>query len=387
MPIRICHIITGLNTGGAERMLLKLLSGMDRRRFETLVVSLLDRGTLGDDIEALGIPLTTLNLPRGLPHPAGLANLARTVRRFRPRIVQGWMYHGNLAALLAARLAPERPAVLWNVRHSLYALDHEKPLTRRLIRLAVPLSGMPRAIVYNSATSAGQHERLGFRADRRVLLPNGFDCAAFAPDPEARARWREAHGYADGTPVIGLAARYHPMKDHGNFLKAAQILAARRNDVRFVLAGTGTDESNGELATLIGELGLGDRVRLLGETRDMPALFRGLDIAALASAWGEAFPNVLGEAMASGLPCAATDVGDAAGIVGDTGRIVPPRDPAALAGAFKELIELGPEGRARLGERARFRVLARYALPEIVARYEDLYSRVASGEWRVGSEE
>jgi glycosyltransferase involved in cell wall biosynthesis len=371
--IRICHLITGLETGGAETMLLKLLSATDRDRFEPAVVSLMDKGTLGDRIEALGVPVDTLGMARGRPGLRALVRLARVVRRGRPQVLQGWMYHGNLAASLAARFAPGGAPVLWNVRQTLYGLSTEKPLTRAMIRLSARLSGSPAYIVYNSQRSAEQHEAAGFHSERRVIVPNGFDGQAFAVNALARQEARRALGLADADLAIGLAARAHPMKDHGNFLRAAALLAGMRPEARFLLAGTGVDPAHGELAARVRELGLEGRVQLLGEQRDMRSFYAALDLAALASAWGEGFPNVLGEAMAAGVPCVATDVGDAAAIVGDTGRIVPPRDPEALGGALAELATLGPSGRRALGTRARERVLARYALPAIAARYENLY--------------
>jgi glycosyltransferase involved in cell wall biosynthesis len=372
--IRVCHIITGLYTGGAEMMLYKLLSATDRRRFEPAVISLIDRGALGERIEALGIPVFPLNMRLGRPSPLALARLVRLLRRWRPKLLQGWMYHGNIAASLAGPLLPGRPPVLWNIRQTLYELEREKTLTRGMIRLSARLSGSARFIVYNSRVSAGQHEARGFRDERRVILPNGFDGEAFAPSAEVRRRWREDLGFSERDLLIGLAARYHPMKDHDNFLRAAARLAGRFDEARFVLAGRGVDGENGELAARIRELGLSGRVRLLGDRADMAPFFQSLDIAALASAWGEGFPNVLGEAMASGVPCVATDVGDAADIVGETGLVVPPRDPESLASALAELAGLGPEARNRLGARARERILERYALPAIVARYEALHA-------------
>jgi glycosyltransferase involved in cell wall biosynthesis len=376
--IKICHLISGLETGGAEMMLYKLLSGIDRERFEPSVVSLIDRGRLGERIEGLGIPVQALGMRAGRPTAAGLARLFRRAREFKPDLLQGWMYHGNLAATLASRCLPARPPVLWNVRQTLYDPAREKRLTRWVILLSARLSGTTRSILYNSRLSAEQHEALGFHGGRRMLLGNGFDCAAFAPAPEVRRRWRASHGYAEADSLIGLAARYHPMKDHGNFLRAAAGVAARHAGARFVLAGKGVDADNRALAALLGELNLSERTRLLGECPDMAGFFQSLDIAALASAWGEGFPNVLGEAMACGVPCVATEVGDSAEIVGATGRIVPPRDPEALAAALGEMIDLGGEARARLGERARERVLAHYALPGIVARYEALYAEAVA---------
>lgn len=175
--------------------------------------------------------------------------------------------------------------------------------------------------------------------------------------------------------LIGLAARHHPMKDHANFLQAAALTAARRPVARFVLAGVGVDAANAELGRAIAGLGLADRIYLLGERTDMPRFFQGLDIAVLSSAWGEGFPNVMGEAMACGVPCIATAVGDAPEITGQADWIVPPRDPNALAERLQGLIELGREGRVEQGRLARQRIVERYSLPAVVTQYEALYLR------------
>lgn len=371
--IRVCHIITGLYAHGAEHMLLKLLSGLDRNRFEPTVISLMDKGTLGPAIDSMGIPVLTVDLPRGRPHPAGLWRLVRQVRGIHPHILQGWMYHGNLAASLAARFVSGDPAVLWNIRQSLYDLDREKRLTRWLIQLSAKVSGSPDHIIYNSLTSASQHEALGFKANLRAFIPNGFGVDDFSPDSSLRTRMRNRWGITDHQVVIGMAARHHPMKDHDNFLQSAANLAERHDHVRFVLAGLNVDGQNAGLVQRIQDLQLEDRVRLLGELHDMNGFYQGLDIATLSSAWGEGFPNVLGEAMLAGVPCVATDIGDSAALIGDTGITVSARDAGALATALSNLVEAGPNGRSRLGTRARERILHSYSLPSIIEQYANLY--------------
>jgi glycosyltransferase involved in cell wall biosynthesis len=376
--MRICHIITGLTTGGAERMLLKLLSRMNRKQFDSVVISLMDKGTIGPLIEALQIPVLTLDLPRGQPSIRGLIRLRKHLREIRPDLLQGWMYHGNLAASWASRLTPGRPPVLWNIRQSLDDWRQEKPLTRWIIRGSALFSSHPNAILYNSITGAEQHEQIGFHHEHRIVIPNGFDCEVFAPSPEERSQWRRDLGFTEQDPLIGLAARYHPMKDHDNFLQAAAILSKQIRNVHFLLSGQGTSPDNRPLVASIEALHLSHRVHLLGERSDMPAFFQSLDIASLASCRAEGFPNVLGEAMACGVPCVATDVGDISTILGDTGIIVPPRHPEDLAAAWQTLLELRIEERRRLGALARSRIQERYALPAIARQYEQLYWKIIS---------
>ena len=170
------------------------------------------------------------------------------------------------------------------------------------------------------------------------------------------------------------------MKDHANFLRAAALLSKKHKDAQFVLIGRGVDYENRVLRRSIENLGLTDRTHLLGERHDMPRLAAALDIFSLSSAYGESFPNVIGEAMACEVACVVTDVGDAHWIVGDAGRVVPPRDSRALAEAWEHMIELGAEGRTAIGRAARARVIERFTLKSVVSRYETLYETVLASE-------
>jgi glycosyltransferase involved in cell wall biosynthesis len=371
--VRILHVITGLDTGGAETMLLKLLTAHASAGVDCAVVSLGGEGTLGPRIAALGIPVVGLGISRRMPNPAALLTLLRFVRRFDPQLVQGWMYHGNLAASLAGLGSRRRVPVNWSIRQSLYDLAAERRTTAILIRLGARLSRRPAAIIYNSETSAGQHQALGYAAANRLVIPNGFDCDVFRPSDAARQRVRGALGIAEDAIVIGLIARWHPMKDHRTFLEAAALVARSHPSARLLLAGRGISAEEPALMGLVAEHGLLPRVLLLGERADVRELTAALDIACSASAWGEGFANVIGEAMASGVPCVVTDVGDSARIVGATGIVVPARTPAALAEAIRTLIDAGPERRRELGVAARRRVETEFSLPAIAGRYLALY--------------
>jgi len=379
--MRVMHVITGLSTGGAETMLLKLLSAASGN-MDHVVVSLGDEGTIGPRIAALGIPIHCLGLKRNAPNPFRALSILPLARRIAPQLVQGWMYHGNLMASMAAlalgksasrNMPRQTPPVLWNIRQTVYDLRRERWLTAKLIRLGARLSSGPAAIIYNSQTSAGQHESLGYRAEKRVVIPNGFDCQILRQDEAARKAVRTELGIAGDTVLVGLVARYHPMKDHVGFLKAADLVVRSHPQTMFVLAGAGVSSIQPELAETIHQNKLGDRVILLGERSDISRLNNAFDIGCSASAWGEGFSNSIGEAMACGVACAVTDVGDSAYIVADSGFIAPPRAPEALANAIGRLIGLGRSGRQQLGTKARQRIETEFSLSAIVQRYEDLY--------------
>ncbi len=368
---RIVFIITGLHGGGAETMLFHLLRGMDRDRFDPAVISLMDRGKLGDAIEGLGIPLATAGLRGGRVSPGALLRVVKLTQRARPDVIQGWMYHGNLAAQVAGRLfgAP----VCWCVQHSFHSFKAEKPLTRLTIRAAARLSRRPRKIVFVSHASRAQHEQLGFAAERGCVIPNGVDPELFKPSEEARTSVREELGLPREAQLVGLVGRYHPQKDHGTFFRAAAALSLNRRDTHFVLAGAGVDAGNAALAALAGAPSLSGRVHLLGERDDMPRLTAALDVATSSSSYGEALSLAVAEAMACEVPCVVTEVGDSALLVGRSGIVAPPGDDRALAAGWNTLLAAGALARMELGRMARQHVMKHFSMHRIVKKYEELY--------------
>jgi glycosyltransferase involved in cell wall biosynthesis len=370
---RILHVITDLYAGGCEMMLLKLLSATNVN-MDQVVVSLGDTGTLGPRISELGIPVHALGVRRSR-NPVRLLSIVSLVRRVKPHLIVGWMYHGNLAASLAAVAARGHVPVFWNIQQSLYDISSERRATAALIRLGGPLSGQPASIIYNTRVGAQQHEAFGYCGTNRIVIPTGFDCLQFRPDTEARRQVRAELGLPENAVVVGLIARYHPMKDHAGFLKAASLVAQSHPEVRFLLAGIRITPSEPDFQNLLREHKLEDRVLLLGERKDMPRIAASLDIACSASAWGEGFSNAVGEAMACGVPCVVTDVGDSAYLVADTGLAVPPRQPEAFAKALSQLVAGGPSCRRQLGQAARQRIEREFSLASVAGSYEELYRK------------
>lgn len=372
--MKTLHVITGLSSGGAERALYNVLSGGLANLFDSAVVSLSDGGVYAPHLRDLGVPVFELGMQRGRLRLATIAKLRALVRQQRPEVIQGWMYHGNLAASLAAMLAPGRPVVAWNIRQSLYKLSAEKWLTRQVIRCNRLISHCPDVILYNSCTSRRQHENFGFAAKSGHIIANGFDTEGLAPVPECRVGARQAAGIGQDEVVVGHVARFHPMKDHACFLRAALLVLELRPDIRFLLMGREVSFANPSLAGIVPD-SLAGRFIFLGERSDAHKIMQAMDIVCQSS-WSEAFPNVLGEAMASGMPCVATDVGDSADIVGDTGRIVPPSQPDKLAKAMLNLLTMSSKERVAMGCAARERIESRYALPAIVSQYAALYHQL-----------
>lgn len=376
--MRVLHVITALGVGGAERMLVKLLNARALSHCDQSVVAMLPGGPMAEPVRAAGAAVHELDFLGRFPLLGGALGLAQAARRFDPDLVQGWMYHGNLGAALARAALPRRVPLVWGIRQSLATLQGENMFARVGIALNRLGSGLPDRLLFNSRTSLGHHRDFGFRMARADYLPNGFETGDFRPDAEARARLRAEWGIAEDTVVYGLLGRYHPTKDHAGFLRAARHVLDARPNSRFVLAGPEVTSDNAALMRAVHDAGLADRAHLLGDRRDVPSVLAALDVYVSSSA-SEAFSNAVGEAMSCALPCVVTEVGDSAFVVGDTGRVVPPRDPQALADAMVEVHDLGPAGRAALGAPARQRVVADFDIEAVAARYARLYRTLVDG--------
>ncbi|MCK5214489.1 MAG: sugar transferase [Candidatus Omnitrophica bacterium] len=373
--MKVLHVITDLYQGGAQEVLYKLISEMDRRRFEPIVISLLEGGPLQERIEKLNVPVYSLRMRRSFPTMQALLRLRRLVRELRPDLIQGWMYHGNLAASLARALSPGRSKLAWSIHHSLSDLSLEKQMTRWIIRANRFFSSSPNSILYCSQLSREQHEKLSFVSRNGWIIPNGVDLQRHSFSPVARQKVRVELGIPANAPVVGHVARFHPMKDHATLLRASVNLANQYPDAHFLLIGRNVSLENAVLSQGI-PAQIRDRFYLLGERYDVPDLMSAMDIFCLSSSFGEAFPVVLCEAMATRIPCVATDVGDSKIIIGDTGVVVKPRDETALAAGIESLLTMPLEERRALGESARARIKANYTLGVIVEHYAALYEKL-----------
>jgi len=366
--MKIAHIITDLDTGGAEIMLYKLLSSLHDETLNSSVISLMGRGKITDRIEALGVKVETLDLGQGeRPSWQTIKKLRQFMLAFNPDIVQGWMYHGNIAATVAVFLFdPMRRKVklFWNVRQTLYDINSEKIQTRWLIVLGRWLSFFPHSIIYNSNLSAEQHCNVGYLSKKTKIIPNGFDLQKFRPDKNRRHQLREELGIAESVLLVGHISRSHPMKDHATLLRSIDRVVkslsgiGSKQEVLFLLIGHGVTS----------ELSKNPAIRFLGERVDVPKIMSALDIVVSSSAWGEGFPNVIGEAMASEVPCVVTDVGDSAYIVGKYGWVCSVEDDQCIASSLLQLIE-DKEERKTSGKQARKRIKENYSMDKIKKEY------------------
>lgn len=374
-PVRILFIITGLSVGGAETMLLKLLQKLDRHRYDPLVLSLTDLGEMGPRIAAEGIAVRALGLRAGVPNPLQLLSLWRLMRQWRPQIVHTWLYHADLLGGVAARLAGV-PAVIWGIRHANLDPAVNKRATLKVVRLCARLSSwLPDRILLNSEVARIAHIKFGYDPRCMQVVPNGFDLTSFRPDASARAWLRESLGLSSSTLIIGMIGRFDVQKNHLGFLDAVQRIHDVLPEVHFLFAGRGVDADNAALVAKAKALGVFANCHLLGLRGDVPRLMAGLDVLVSASI-GEAFPNVIGEAMACEVPCVATDVGDSAYVVGDAGYIVPSEKMVELADAVVVLLRLPEVARSALGLRARQRVVNNFNIDRVVDEFDCVYRDV-----------
>ena len=367
----ILHVITGLGAGGAES-LLDTMVRTDTTN-EHAIISLHTDGHYGAALREHGIAVHTLGMPRGRLTLSGIRELFRLIRHYDPRVIQSWMYHANLLSGLLGRLAGKN-CIVWGLHN-----DRMVNASRSMIisnRVCAQLSGfIPRRVIHCSETGARYHLELGYSKKTMCVVPNGYDVSRYHPSADARRVAREALGIADECLLLGMIARWHPQKDHANLISAvASLPPAQRERLHLLFVGSDMSADNQALQSLIEGAGLTDRITCLGERRDVPELMNALDLHVLSSAFGESFPNVVNEAMASGIPCIVTDVGDSARIVGDTGWVVAPSDSSALAAAITLAMQAhaGDDWAAR--QRAcRQHVVDNYTIEAMLQRYQEIW--------------
>jgi len=309
---------------------------------------------------------------QGIPNPLFLMRLIFWLRGNHPDVIQTWMYHADLIGGVAAKFSGGIP-ITWGIHHTTINSVSTKWLTKRTVQLCSMLAKwLPTHIVCCSETSKKVHEALGYPTEIMEVITNGFSLNKFHPSSDDRLSLRQELGIFEDTILVGHIGRFVPEKDHRNFIQAASRLCSKYSNVEFLMCGAGVTWENSELVKLIEEAGIRSRVYLLGKRDDIPRIMASLDILAQSSCC-EAFPLVGGEAMASGVPCVVTDVGDSALLVGDTGSVVEPRNYKELAKALGHLIDLGENERKSLGIKARQRIEKYFNLPDIVRKYENIY--------------
>jgi glycosyltransferase involved in cell wall biosynthesis len=363
--IRVFFLIRSLEIGGAERQLIEITRGLDKRRFAIAVASFYDGGAFAPEIAAIpGVRLIGLGKKTRWGAFPFLANLWRAVKDFRPDVLFGDMSPANELGWALARLVGAK--AVWAIRASDVNFSYYGWLPAFLHDLGARLSGFPDLIIANSEAGRRSHEESGYSTERMIVIHNGIDTKAYRPDPEAGARVREEWRVGSDETLVGIAARLDPMKDHGNFLRAGSILARGRPRMRLVCVGRGPEAYARQLRELGESLGVG--VLWAGARNDMPAVYNAMDLLCCSSDSGEGFPNSVAEAMACGVPAVTTDVGDLSILVGETGFLVAPGDPEALAAGMRAMLERLGSDREGTRRSARERIVSHFDVSRLAQK-------------------
>lgn len=370
---KILHIITGLNDGGAEAVLFRLCEH-DKKNIH-IVVSLMDEGKYGLLIEKSGINVHYLNMPPGRIRFLSLIKLFKLIRETKPDVVQTWMYHADLIGGVIARLAGVRN-VVWGVHHSNLIKGQSKSSTILIAKINAVLSYfVPRHIIYCAKKSRQVQEGFGFNKNIGKVVSNGYNVIDFTINQLSGEIFRKELELASECFLIGNVGRYHPLKDYKTFSEAINLLDNHDEKIKVAIVGTGLTAKNEELALLFNKSNGVEHTKFLGRRNDIPSIMNGFDLFVLTST-SEAFPNVLNEAMACGTPCVTTDVGDAAFIVGDTGWVVPSKNPGAIASAILIAIsewKNNPQAWHKRKQACRQRIVENFSVEKMVSKYNEVW--------------
>ncbi len=370
--IRITHVIVGLDVGGAERFLVRLIEAhQDNPGFEHRVISLTTKGVLGPGLEGMGIPVTALGMRSLADAPKVYLRLVRALRADRPDVLQCWMYYADLLGGLAGRQLGMK-TILWGIRNSHFESGGTR--LKRLIRKVCAWMShvIPSRIVCVAESARTVHAAAGYDNARMQVIHNGYDPHAFQYSGVARQALRGELALPDGAVVVGSVGRYSAAKDHESFVRAAAIAGRQESNAYFLLVGRELTAANETLQELIAATGFPERFILLGERADIAACMSAMDVFCLHSRT-EGFPNVLGEAMCIGLPCVTTDVGDAGVLLGPAGLIVQKDSVAELASGLLSMLRKSEADRQALGMLARERIEENFTLAHAVNKFELLY--------------
>lgn len=368
--MKLVFLIRSLGRGGAERQLSILARGLAGRGHDVTVAVFYAGGPLEAELADTRVRIADLGKRGSWDNFLPFARFLALLRRERPDVVHGYMDVANVLCL-GAKLASPDTAVVWGIRSSAMDRDEYGWFRRLAVRVETRLSRFPDLIISNSEAGRAHRVRLGFPPERTVVVPNGIEIDRFRPDPRAGEQTREAWNLSEEAFVVGHVGRMDPKKDHETLLRAMAELGEDFPDWNLVCVGGDDPERRHDLASLETDLGVDDRIIWRGPEDDMPAVYNAFDALASSSAFGEGFPNVIGEAMACGVPCIVTDVGDSARIVGDTGVVVPPARSERLAEGVRTIrdrLAANPTGPC---ERARERIVTEFNSERLVDRTID----------------
>ena len=375
--MRIILLTGQLGLGGAERQLVELAKALHQHGEQVSVVVFYGQGALDDELSEAGIPLISIEKKGRWDWFGTFRRLRAVVREIQPDVLHSYLTTPNIMAGLLKFFAPN-VQVVFGVRNT--SVPHEKNQLYRRFVDACETRLAKRANLSVSNSEAGRNDVIarGFPAKRTIVIPNGIDIERFQPDEQRRKRAREALNLQPDQPLIGLIGRLEPQKQHPLFLQAAALVAQRQPQARFLCLGRSTPERLNELKSLTDQLGLSGRLQWLEPRNDIETIMSALDILCLPSS-AEGFPNVVAEAMACGVPCVVTNVGDSAKLVGDLGLVVEPGDVQGLASAFETMLaSVVDENWPKKAVLLRQRIVQNYTIEKLLFRSLHAYRGLLS---------
>lgn len=375
--MKITFLIRHLNQAGAERQLVTLAKRLHKQGHRVSVAVFYVGGPLEAELLESGVPVHSLAKKGRWDTLNFMYRLVKLVRREQPDILHGYLSVSNIFTALIGMMCP-RVRVAWGIRSSNMNLNDYDWLMRVSYRVERWLSKFADLIIVNSYAGLDYAAAQGYPSEKMVVIPNGVDTDRFKPDRKAGNRVRGEWSITDDQILIGLVGRIDPMKDHSTFLKAAALLTREHPNFTFTCIGRSREPYKKMLVNSGEQLGLGTRLIWSDARDDMHAVYNALDVLVSSSSYGEGFSNVVSEAMACGVPCVVTDVGDSAIIVGDHGEVVPPQDAQALKDAIERLLE---KSRANSfeGQTSRQRIVDRFSVIELETRTEAALLRLMKG--------
>ena len=372
------HIIASLDIGGAETMLSRLINHRPNLLKSTIVISLTNNGKIGRALEEIGVKVICLEMKNWLSIFKTLLKLKKIIRIERPNIIHTWMYHANIFGGIAAYLAKNQN-IIWSIRRSQFTRK-ESLSTFIVMKIGAMFSSIiPKSIVHVAESGLKNHQKYGYKSNNTLVIPNGFDLEKLKYDQIVRKKIRNKLNLNDDQILVGSVGRFHVSKGYETLISSSVNVLKVHKNVKYLLIGRNLDEQNSILMKWINKTGFAENFIMVGEKQDIPEYMNAMDIFCLPSIT-EGFPNVIGEAMASGLPCVASRVGDVEKITGDTAILVEPNNNELLSKGLNKILSMDSKKRKIMGSKGRRKIEKEYPINLICEKYYNLYCLISSGE-------
>ena len=371
--MRILHVINGLDDGGAEGVLYRICK-YDKEH-QHIVVSMQGFGKYGALLRSQGNEVRVLNISRLKTLPKAILEFRQILKETKPDLIQTWMYHANIFAGILTKIFYYKKPVFWNIRCTIMKLGEAGLGTYLLTYLGSLLSYfIPDSIIVCANSIKSDHKQIGYKSSKIKIIENGFDLEYFKPPQKSQ---NINTNFDARVLIVGVLGRFHPQKNHELAIKASSLAIRKGINVKLYLAGSGVTADEPVLKNLISKHSMKNFTRLFGALKDVRIFFNEIDVLLLPSQFGEGFPNVLAEAMASGIPCIATSIGDSKKIIGQSGWVVPNQKPKEIVSAFEEIIEMKKNNSwIKIKKTARKQIEKNFSISKMITSYSKCWKDI-----------